>query len=54
MPITVRLTLHEESRLSSLAERTSRPRFPYVKQALAEYLEDLYLPSRSICVCVPV
>ena len=46
MSITVRLTLDEEARLSNLAKRTGRKRSYYVKQALAEYLddmEDLYL-----------
>ena len=49
MPITVRLTPDEEARLSSLAERTGRKRSYYVKQALAEYLddmEDLYLAEQ--------
>ena len=41
MPVTVRLTPHEEARLSSLAERTGRPRSHHVRQALAEYLDDL-------------
>lgn len=41
MPITVRLTSYEEARLSSLAERTGRPRAHHVKQALAEYLDDM-------------
>lgn len=41
MPITVRLTPHEEARLSSLAERTGRPRSHHVRQALAEYLDDM-------------
>lgn len=41
MPITVRLTEAEEARLNSLAERTGRKRSYYVKQALAEYLDDM-------------
>lgn len=41
MPITVRLTPHEEARLNSLAERTGCPRSHHVRQALAEYLDDM-------------
>ena len=51
MPITVRLTPDEEARLTSLAERTGRKRSYYIKQALAEYLddmEDLYLAEQVL------
>ena len=41
MPITVRLTSHEEARLSSLAERTGCSRSHHVRQALAQYLDDM-------------
>ena len=41
MPITVSLTPLEEARLNSLAERTGCLRSHHVREALAEYLDDM-------------
>lgn len=51
MPITVRLSVDEETRLGNLAAQTGRKVSFYVKHAIAEYLddmEDLYLAEQSL------
>lgn len=51
MPVAVRLSPDEESRLKNLAEKTGRKVSFYIKHAIAEYLddmEDLYLAEQSL------
>lgn len=51
MPITIRLSAEEEIRLNALSTQTGRTKSFYIKQALAEHLddmEDLYLAEKEL------
>jgi RHH-type rel operon transcriptional repressor/antitoxin RelB len=41
MPISIRLPEETEQRLNALAEATGRTKTFYIREAIAEYLEDL-------------